>query len=281
MRHCASVQCRSTRRSGSAACSSARFATCSAAALSPVRYRASASRLASQPCRAEAAGELATARDRSSAATPGAWPTSRSALRASQSSIHSSTGSAGPPAPPTARSSCRATRSAGAPASARARPASRCQAERTGRGHLVVQRRPDQRMPEPQAGAGLGQHAGGARLVHRRDQVRHAAAQHDRQVMTGEIHAEQGRRPQHLAHRPGHEAEPVRDRRRQRARRGAARQLGGSRLGDGQAGAAGQRGDQLGDVERVACRPVGQPQQARRRACRRPGRPPGRPPPPR
>ena len=34
-----------------------------------------------------------------------------------------------------------------------------------------------------------------------------------------------------------------------------------SRLGDGQAGAAGQRGDQLGDVQRVARRPVGELQQ--------------------
>ena len=38
-------------------------------------------------------------------------------------------------------------------------------------------------------------------------------------------------------------------------------QLGGSRLGDGQTGAAGQRGDKLGEVERIACRPVGEPQQ--------------------
>jgi predicted ATPase len=37
MRHCASVQCRSTRRSGSQVCSSARLATCSAPARSPMR----------------------------------------------------------------------------------------------------------------------------------------------------------------------------------------------------------------------------------------------------
>ena len=43
--------------------------------------------------------------------------------------------------------------------------------------------------------------------------------------------------------------------------RGTARQRGGARLGDGQAGAAGQRRDQLGDVQRVARRPVGEPQQ--------------------
>ena len=48
MRHCASVQCRSTSRSGSVTKSSAWFATCAARAMSPVRYRASAS-LAHQP----------------------------------------------------------------------------------------------------------------------------------------------------------------------------------------------------------------------------------------
>jgi hypothetical protein len=115
-------------------------------------------------------------------------------------------------------------------------------------------------MPEPEVGAGLGQYAGGTRLFHRRDQVRHAAVQHDRQVMNREIHAEQGGRAQYLAHWPGGEAKPVRYRRRQGAWHRTARQLGGSRLGDSQAGAAGQRGHELGDVERVACRPVGQPQ---------------------
>ena len=116
-------------------------------------------------------------------------------------------------------------------------------------------------MPEPEAVAGLGQHAGGTCLVHRRDQVRHAAAQHDRQIGDREIHAQQGRRPQYLARRPGHEAKAVGDGRGQGAGRGTAGQLGGARLGDGQTGAAGQRGDQLGDVERVARRPVGEPQQ--------------------
>ena len=116
-------------------------------------------------------------------------------------------------------------------------------------------------MPEPEAVAGLGQHASGARLVHRRDQVRHAASEHDRQIGDREIRAEQGRRPQHVAHRAGHEAEAVRYGRGQRARRGTARQLGRACLGDGQPGAAGQRGDQLGDVERVPRRAVGEPQQ--------------------
>ena len=116
-------------------------------------------------------------------------------------------------------------------------------------------------MPEPEPAAGLGQHAGGACLVHRRDQVRHAAAQHDAQITDREIRAEQGRGPQHLAHRPVHEAEAVRYGRRQGAWRGTARELGGSGLGDRQTGTPRQRGDKLGDVERVARRPVGQPQQ--------------------
>ena len=116
-------------------------------------------------------------------------------------------------------------------------------------------------MPEAQAVGGLGQHADGTCLVHRRHQVRHVTAQHDGQIGDREVRAEQGRRPQDVPYRTGHEAEPIRYRRGQGARRGAAGQLGGTRLGDGQAGATGQRGDQLGDVERVARRPAGQPQQ--------------------
>ncbi len=125
IRHCVSVQCRSTIRSGSAAWPSARSATRSAAARSPVRYSASARRPASQPWVADPAGMLSTARASSSAATPGAWPTRESADAASQSIIQSGPSSAGP------RSSCRATRSGGTPAAARACPASRCQTART------------------------------------------------------------------------------------------------------------------------------------------------------
>jgi hypothetical protein len=64
-----------------------------------------------------------------------------------------------------------------------------------GRGHVVIHGRPDQRVPEPEALACLGQHTRGACLVHRRDQVRHAASEHNRQIGDGEIRAEQGRRP--------------------------------------------------------------------------------------
>ena len=130
------------------------------------------------------------------------------------------------------------------------------------RRHLVVQRFPDQRVPEPEAPAGLGQHADGTCFVHCRDQVGHAAIQHDRQIRDREIRAEQRRRPQDIAHRAGHEVQAVRDGGGQGARCRTAPQFGGSRLGDGQAGAPGQRRNKLGDVERIARRPVGEPQQA-------------------
>ena len=112
-------------------------------------------------------------------------------------------------------------------------------------------------MPKSQTDAGFGQHPGGARLLHRRDQLRHPPAQHDRQVSDRELHPEQHRRLQHGAHRPGHEAEAVGDRGRQRAGRGTAGQRGGT-PGNGQASAAGQRRDQLGDVERVTRGTLGQ-----------------------
>ena len=124
--------------------------------------------------------------------------------------------------------------------------------------HLLIQRRADQRMPESQAVAEFGEHAGRARLVHGGDQVRHATAQHDREVGHGEVDPEQGRRPQHLAHRAGDEAEPVRDGRRQGARRRTVRQHGGSRAGHGHARTAGQCADQLDDIQRIARRPIGE-----------------------
>ena len=127
-------------------------------------------------------------------------------------------------------------------------------------------------MPEPQPAAGLGQHAGRAGLIHRRDQVGHAPAQHDGQIGDGELHTQQGRGLQDLPGRPGHEAHAVGDGRGQGAGRRIARQLDGARVGDGQAGAAGQRGHQLGEVERVARRAVGQPQQIRVRFAARQGR---------
>ena len=127
--------------------------------------------------------------------------------------------------------------------------------------YLLIQRRADQRMPESQAGAGLGEHAGGAGLVDGREQVRHATVQHDRQVRHGEVDPKQGGRTQHLTHGCGHEAQPVRDRRRQRGGRGTVGQHGGSSTGHPHTRTAGQRVHQFDHVERVPSCPVGQPQQ--------------------
>ena len=182
------------------------------------------------------------------------WPASRGSTRPS--------GRPRRRPPLTAPSSCRATRSAGAPASASERAASRCQAARSGAGispysaALITGWRKPRLLPDS-ASTPAAQ-----RLVHRRDQVGHAAAEHDGQVGHGEVHAEQGGGPQHLPHRAGHEAEPVGDGRGQGARGRAAGQLGGARAGHGQAGAAVQRRDQLGQVERVARGAVGEAQQA-------------------
>ena len=127
--------------------------------------------------------------------------------------------------------------------------------------HLLIQRGTNQWVPEPQAGTRLGQHPGGAGLVEGRYQVRHATVQHDREVRHGEVDAKQGCRSQHLAHGCGDEAQAVRDRRRQRSWRGTVFQHRGPGSGHRHARTAGQRVDQFDDVERVARRAVGQPQQ--------------------
>ena len=114
-----------------------------------------------------------------------------------------------------AGSSCRATRSGGAPASASARPASQCQAARTGAGDLLIQGGADEGVPEPQPGAGVCQDTRDARLVERREQITHSPAHQYRQVGHGEVDAEQRGRPQHLAAGGRHEAEPIGDRRGQ------------------------------------------------------------------
>ena len=82
-------------------------------------------------------------------------------------------------------------------------------------GYFLVQRLADERMTEPQAAPGLGQHAGGPGLFHRRDEVRDAAVEDGGQVGHRELHAEQGSGAEHLSDRGGDETEPVRDRRRQ------------------------------------------------------------------
>ena len=124
-------------------------------------------------CRAEPVGEFATAWRRSSAAARGACPTSKSAVRPSQLSIHSSIGSAIAPGRPCLQQLA-------------GDPVRRCAGVSEGASrlavpggphrqrYLLVQGRADQWMTEPEAGAGLGQDAGGPGLVHGRDQVRHA-----------------------------------------------------------------------------------------------------------
>ena len=128
-------------------------------------------------------------------------------------------------------------------------------------------------MPEGQADAagGVGEHAGGAGLVQGRDQVGHAAAEHGGQVGERELDAEQRRRAQHLPGGRGDEAEPVRDGPGQRVGNRVGRELRGARRRDGDAAGPGERGEQLGEVERVARRPGGQPQQAGVRPSAREG----------
>ena len=144
------------------------------------------------------------------------------------------------------------------------------------RRHFLVKRRADQRVPEAKAVTRFGEHARDARLVDSREQVRQAAAEHDRQVGDLEVHAEQRRSPQHVAHRAGDETKAVRDHRGQGA--GDRAGNGAARLGAGEVSPAGercrarwrqrqvrtahQRGDKLGEVERVARRSFGQPEKA-------------------
>ena len=116
-------------------------------------------------------------------------------------------------------------------------------------------------MPEPETLAGFGQHTGRERLVKNPDQIRDAAAQDDRQIRDREVHAQQGRRPQDLTHRPRNKAKAIRYGRRERAWRGTGRERSCPRVSDGHPGAAPQRGHQLGDVERIARRVGGEPQE--------------------
>jgi hypothetical protein len=123
--------------------------------------------------------------------------------------------------------------------------------------HCVIQGRPDQRVPGRQAASGIGEYARGAGVVNGRHQVRDVTVEHLRQVRHREVHVEQNRRLQNLLRRHGDEVQAVRGGRRQRRRCGAAGQLDGARAGDGQPGAARQRGDQFGDIQRVTRGPAG------------------------
>ena len=225
IRHCVSVQCRSTIRSGSAAWPSARSATRSAAARSPVRYSASASRTASHPCVADPAGMAPTARASSSAATPGAWPTRESAdvVEPVHHPVRSVVGRAAQQLPGDALGR-RARRGEGVPGVPMPGGAD-------GGRHLRVQRLPDQRVAERQAVDGIGQHAGRAGLVERRHQVGHGPAEHGGQIGDRELHAEQRGGAEHLPGRCGDESEPVSDNPRQRVRHGCRWRAGRCRTG--------------------------------------------------
>ncbi len=130
-------------------------------------------------------------------------------------------------------------------------------------GHLRVERLPDERVPESEGGAGIGQHPHRPGLVERGDQGGNGPAEDRGQVGDRELHSEQRRRAEHLPGRPGDESEPVCDGAGQRVWHGARREAGGARVGNRDAARPGQRGQHLGEVERVASRAVGQLQQPR------------------
>ena len=116
-------------------------------------------------------------------------------------------------------------------------------------------------MPEPEAVTGLGQHA--AARASSTAGIRSGTLRPSTTARSGTAKSMPSRAAARSTSRTGPAAKPeaVGDGRGQRVRRGSAGQLGGARFGDGQAGATGQRGQQLGEVERVARRPVGEPQQ--------------------
>ena len=128
-------------------------------------------------------------------------------------------------------------------------------------GHLGVERLPDQRVPEREADAGIGQHPHRPGLVERGDQGGDGPAEHRGQVGDPELHSEQRRRAEHLPRRRGDEAEPVRDGAGQRVGHGAVRELGGARRRDRDAARPCERGQHLGEVERIARRPGGEAEQ--------------------
>ena len=230
VRHWASVQCRSTSRSGSAVAARPRLSD-------PLRLGRVADPVQGL---GEAAGQaVVLAASRPAISRPRAAGVPRrpggpgrpaaAAVRSSQRRIHSSIGSAA-----SAGSADRLEQLPGHPVGRCAglgqRPAGLAVPGGPDRGRdLLVQGGPDHRVPEPEAAARLGQHAGGPGLVHGRDQVRDTPAEHGGQVGHGKVHAQQGGRAQDLPHPGGDEAEPVRDRGRQGVGRAVAGQLRGSR----------------------------------------------------
>ena len=224
VRHCARVQCRSTRRSGST------VGRARAGPPVPPRPRhppGTGPRRAGTPGRRARMSPPGTAprRGREVPRPPGA-PGRPAAVRCDPASA-GSTSSIGSAVRPTRGPRAAAAGRPGRPRAGLGQRASRLAVP--GGPHrsryLLVEGGADQRVPEPQPAAGLGQHAGGPGLVHGRDQVRDAPAEHGGQVWHREVHAEQGGGPQDLPHPGGHEAEPVGDGRGQGAGRAVAGEL--------------------------------------------------------
>ena len=165
-----------------------------------------------------------------------------------------------PPRPATEGSSCRATRSADAPALARARPASRCQAARTGAGisSYSAARISGCRNPRPfpdsaSTPAARASSTAGIRSVTLRFKM---TARSVTAKSTPSRAAARSTSRTGLATKP-------------RRSTMAADSEPGTELAVSAAtpvpvmdlGASGQRGAQLSDIQRVACRPARQPQQ--------------------
>ena len=194
----------------------------------------------------------------------------------SHGTTHSSTRRGPVRRPRRAGSSWRATRSTGAPASARARPASRCQAARTAAGipSYRAVRISGCRNASPSRASQARPRRG--RLVQGGHQVGEPPAGDHGQLRDGEVHARAAPRPAAPRAR-GAERNPSRSAiaAEQRAGRRAARHLHDAAVGDGEPSAAGERVDQLGEVQRVA----GAPSASRSSlgpACRRPAPRPAR-----
>ena len=172
---------------------------------------------------------------------------------------------------------------AGAPASARARPASRCQAARTGAGisSYSAARISGCRNPSrwPDSASTPTAHASSMA------RTRSATLRSSTMARSVTVKSTPSRAAARSTSRTGPVTKPSRSAIAADSEPGAVSPASSAApaLGDGQAGAAGQRGDELGDVQRVARRPVRQLQQpvigpaARQRrhqvGHRRPGQP--------
>jgi hypothetical protein len=135
--------------------------------------------------------------------------------------------------------------------------------------NVVIERRPDERVPEREPVLAVPQHTCRAGLVDRDHQVGDPAAHHDRQVRHQELDAQQGRRLQQRAYFLWQEVEPVTDGGEQRVGDRAVGHLHDAGLGDAQSAGPGERFQQLGQVQRVSRRALDEAEQVLTR-------PPGR-----